>query len=346
MSRSSEIDSYLIQARSFIDNLEFGDAQDAIVSALNVDANYAPAYELLGEVFAEQEQQPNARVAFTKAIELDAGSLDATTGFEKYLWMGQLCETGGEQSIAYYRTGVKRLIAAIAATTEADQPPMRARLASAYSAMAELYMTDLCMTENAEEQCEKYVTNALLADDRSSEALQTLASMRLSQSRVEDAKTTLANSMSIWKDQVPGAPGFPTYASRLSLVRLLLECEMTEDALEVLQQLEHEVDEVVDLWFLFGWTYYLQGEAHAEASEERKESWEDARDCLHRCEKLYRRLDWNDEALKEHASDLLGNINAAGISIEHKDEPDQEPQANGDIEEEDWESDEDEMDEN
>lgn len=203
------------------------------------------------------------------------------------------------------------------------------------------------MTEGAEQQCEKYVTNALLADDESSEALQTLASMRLSQSRMEDAKTALANSISVWKGQTPGIPGFPTYTSRLSLVRLLLECEMMDDALDVLQQLEAEDDQVVDLWFLFGWTYFLQGERHGETQQDkRRESWEDARDCLHRCEILYKQFNWDDESLKEHASDLLANINAAGISIEHQ-EPAAEPATeNGaDVAEEDWESDEDDMDE-
>lgn len=341
---ASEVDSLLTRARACADSLEFAEAQEVIVSALNIDANYAPSYELLGEIFAEQDQQSNARIAFSKAIELDATPDDATTGFEKYLWMGQLCEEGGEASLAYYKTGVKRLIGMIAQTKEESQPVIRARLASAYSAMAELFMTDLCMSANAEEQCEKYVTNALLADDKSSEALQTLASMRLSQTRLKEAKTILANSIAIWKDQVPGAPGFPTYASRLSLIRLLLECEMTDDSLQVLQQLEHEADEVVDLWYLFGWTYYLQGEAHPDNSEERRESWEDARDCLHKCENLYRRLDWNDDGLREHASDLLGNINAAGISIEHRD-PEAEPVMNGDgVEDDDWESDEHEMD--
>lgn len=201
------------------------------------------------------------------------------------------------------------------------------------------------MTENAEEQCEKYVTNALLAHDRSPEALQTFASMRLSQVRIEDAKEKLATSMSIWEDQVPGTPEFPTYASRLSLVRLLLECEMTEDAFRVLQQLQQEDDEVVELWYLFGWTYYLQGE-NSKDLEKRREAWEDSRDCLHKCQSLYQRMDWDDEALKEHASDLLANIHAFGISIEFE-----EPHMNATEEEDDsgdeehWESDEDEMDE-
>lgn len=274
---STDIQSALKQARLAADDLDYDQAQAHVVSALEIDANYAPSYELLGEIFVEQEQIDNARIAFQRAIELDQ---DSSTAFEKYLWMGQLCETNGLDAINYYKKGVKRLISVIADLPESEQPILRSRLASAYSAMAELYMTDLCMNDNAEQECEKYVTNALLADDKSSEALQTLASMRLSQSRVDDARTTLKNSMSIWQDQVPGTPGFPTYAARISLIRLLLECEMTDDAQQVLSQLENEGDDNVDLWYMYGWSYYIQGELEKDP-EARRELWEDARDCLH-----------------------------------------------------------------
>lgn len=331
----SEIDSFLKQARGAADDLDFHAAQSHVVSALELDANYASAYELLGEIFVEQEQLGNARIAFQRAIELDSSS--SKTGFEKYLWMGQLCETSGRDAIVYYKKGIQRLIAVIADLPENEQSLLRSRLASAYSAMAELYMTDLCMEENAETECEKYVTNALLADDKSSEALQTMASMRLSQSRVEDAKTTLRNSMSIWQDQVPGTPQFPTYAARISLIRLLLECEMTEDAQKVLQQLENEGDDNVDLWYMYGWSYYVKGELEQD-EDARRELWEDARDCLHRCEKLYKALEHDDAEMQEHASILLGNIHHAGISILPQDD-----QANGhgedDEDNETWESD-------
>lgn len=318
---NEERNACLVQAKLAIDRLDYDEAQEHIVAALNLDSNYPPAYELLGEIFVEQDQHQNARIAFGKAIELDIDGADAKSGFEKYLWMGQLSEEGGTQAIDFYRKGVKRLINAIADTEEQHQPVMRARLASAYSAMAELYMTDLCMSEGAEQSCEKYVTNALLADDKSAEALQTLASMRLSQQRIDEAKTTLRNSISIWQDQTPGSVGFPTYVSRMSLVRLLLECEMTDDALHVLQQLEQEDDGTVELWYLYGWNYYLQGEVVPDAdSEKRRELWEESRDCLHRCEKLYRTLDWQDLDLQEHASVLLGNIHGYGISIEVADD--------------------------
>lgn len=140
---NAEIEALLVTAKQCIDNLDFEDAQDQITSVLKLDEAYAPAYELLGEIYVEQEQEDDARTAFKKAIALDKHEENSMTGFEKYLWMGQLCKEGGEMAIKYYKTGVKRLISVIARTEETDQYSMRARLASAYSAMAELYMTDL-----------------------------------------------------------------------------------------------------------------------------------------------------------------------------------------------------------
>lgn len=338
-----DIQQHLKQARLAADRLDYDEAKSSIIAALELDDKYPPSYELLGEIFVEQGQPANARTAYTKAIELDTGA-ETDVGFEKYLYMGQLAEDGGDSAIAFYKKGVKRLIGAISKLPESEQATLRNRLASAYSAMAELYMTDLCMNDNAEESCEKYVTNALLADDKSSEALQTLASMRLSQTRIEEAKKALSDSISIWQDQTLGDIGFPSYSSRVSLVRLLLECEMTEDAMLVLQQLEREDDQAVELWYLYGWNYYLQGELlDAAESAKRQDLWEEARDCLHRCETLYKSLDWDDPDLQEHASVLLGNIHGAGISIEHKEDQEKGAPAEEDVEEAEWESDDEAM---
>lgn len=135
---------HITSARQHLDNLNFDDAHYELTSALKLDEANAIVYELLGETFVEQGDPDEARKAFRRAIDLEkANGTSATGGFEKYLWMGQLSEEGGEASIAYYRTGVKLLISVIGKEEEVDQPPMRARLASVYSAMAELYMTDL-----------------------------------------------------------------------------------------------------------------------------------------------------------------------------------------------------------
>jgi len=52
----------------------------------------------------------------------------------------------------------------------------------------------------AEQTCERLLEEALGVDPGNSEAYQTLASVRLSQQRPEDAKTCLENAWMAWKD--------------------------------------------------------------------------------------------------------------------------------------------------
>lgn len=343
-SDGEDVPTLLARARGQLDELSYDDARGTLVRALELDPSHAASHELLGELFVDQGHRDHARISFEKAVELEtAAAASASTAdgagegeagaetFAKYLWLAQLCDEGSE-SLRWYETGVERLSRHIPAVSSAQEAAaLRARLASAYSAMAELYMTDLCMAPEAESRCEAYVTKALLADDEHAEALQTLASMRLSQQRNDEAQAALRRSLNLWLDpardsQSDGPEKTPSYSTRLSLVRLLLECEMLDDAHRVLDGLEAEDDEQVELWYLSGWTYVLLGErVHSaggpDAGPERHALWEDARDCLKKCEKLYRAQDYDDDALREHASDLLALVHGAGISLEPRPEP-------------------------
>lgn len=54
---------------------------------------------------------------------------------------------------------------------------------------------------DAEKNCEELLSLALQTDPGNPEALQTLASVRLSQQRPEDAKQCLEQAWSVWKDR-------------------------------------------------------------------------------------------------------------------------------------------------
>lgn len=136
------------------------------------------------------------------------------------------------------------------------------------------------MEPDAEERCEKYVTEALLVVPTSAEALQTLASVRISQQRGEDAIAALKRSFAVWKDSEDSVP---TFASRINLSKLLIETGEYETALEVLERLQLEDDQLPDLWYLGGWCLYLLGEQEKEGKE-RVELWEGAREWLGNCE--------------------------------------------------------------
>lgn len=61
------------------------------------------------------------------------------------------------------------------------------------------------MEPDAEANCERFVAEALLAVPDSAEALQTLASVRISQTRISEAQSVLEQSVGLWKNLEPGS---------------------------------------------------------------------------------------------------------------------------------------------
>ena len=100
--------------------------------------------------------------------------------------------------------------------------------------------------EDAESRCEALITEALLVTPEAPEVLQTLASIRISQLRTEDAQAALKRSISLWKDLTPEDPKVPDFAVRVSLARLLMEVTLEFEALEVLERLILEDDQSVE----------------------------------------------------------------------------------------------------
>lgn len=138
---------------------------------------------------------------------------------------------------------------------------------------------------DAETRCSGYLDLALRVDagaDVNPEIYSTLASVRLSQSRVDDARNALEKSFSIWRDLPTDAPAIPAYVSRLGLARLLVEVDNYDDALDVLEGLEDEDDEEPELLYLLGLANWLKGERSHGSHNDDKEYYVDAREALER----------------------------------------------------------------
>ncbi|RKP04917.1 hypothetical protein THASP1DRAFT_20505, partial [Thamnocephalis sphaerospora] len=264
--------------------------------------------------------------------------LEPAKGHEKYLCLGQL--SVGIDALQYYERAVERLSAErVAYAAESDEAKILARqLSSALVSMTEIYLTDCCFEADAEQKCEQYLEQAVQADATNAEVYQTLASVRLSQQRPEDAKQALEKSVSLWIDLDPRDPAYPQSDARIALVKLMLEMELYDRALTILDGLQREDDQSVDMWYLFGWTYYCQGEQEGVTQERRLEVWEEARECLLQTEKLYQQQEHDDEGILEHAQELLATLNAALPPRSGDDEEEEEEEgAGGKDGEEDWE---------
>ena len=166
---------------------------------------------------------------------------------------------------------------------------------------------DLSFEPNAEKTCEDLLSLALQTDPGNPEALQALASVRMSQQRPDDAKECLEKAWSAWKDLesgksflghglnvllaygLPDDPRLPPIPTRLALVKLFLELSLYTPALLVLHDVMASDDQEVEAWYLEGWCFFLMSEQAQEHGGKLDElTWQelakDARDCLETCQ--------------------------------------------------------------
>lgn len=306
--QTSQPEEALVQAKRAL-NLLQPTSEPAVASL--------PALNLIGEINVELGDVDAAREAFLAAVSLDNEGI--SDGAEKFLWLAQINEAGGAESVQWFNKGIevlKRELGDLEGKVkkfEVDESieEKKTKIANALCGIAEIYMTDLSWEEDAEPRCEAAVTEALLVAPNNPEPLQTLASIRISQVRVDDAKAALSRSLGLWKDLEPNDPRIPDYSTRISLSRLLMEAEMEEEAIEVLERLVGENDSSVEAWYLGGWCLHLLGEKQkaGEQTETARALCRASRDWLENCLKLYTSLDYEDDRLKEHAEELLKGLN-------------------------------------
>lgn len=311
-----------------------------------------PALTLIAEIYIDLGDIEAARDFFLQAVEVDPEGLvpeGAGGGAEKFLWLAQLCEEGGAKSVEWFERGIAILRAQIGELEGKSNlgkvallEEKRTKLADALCGIVEVYMTDLSWEADAESRCESLITEAVLVGKNNPQPLQTLASIRISQLRLEDAKTALTRSIDLWRDLPPEDPAVPAFPTRISLARLLLETEMDEEASEVLERLVTEDDQSVEAWYLGGLNLYLKGDRERKAAAGRsranddsewKMAWGISRGWLENCLRLYKMLDYEDERLRAHAMELMAEIQEAigDLAVEDEGEPG--------LDEEDWEDD-------
>ncbi|KAF2667731.1 hypothetical protein BT63DRAFT_299408 [Microthyrium microscopicum] len=296
--------------------------------------NCLPALSLLGEINVELGDIDAARDYFGQAAQIDEdGDLpeQAGGGADKFLWLAQLSEEGGKDSVMWFEKGAavlrRQITAAIEEGMDQDTQALlleekKSKLSNALCAIAEVYMTDLSWDDKtAEEVCDRVVKEALEISPNNPEILQTVASVRISQLKVDEAKAYLQKSLDLWMDLPEDSPQVPDFPVRISLARLLMEAEMEEQALEVVERLIQEDDHSVEAWYLGGWCLHLLAEKQKPAANgasngkaavnttEQQELQKRARRWLLRCLKIFETLEYEDEKLQEHAEELIASLN-------------------------------------
>ncbi len=146
--------------------------------------------------------------------------------------------------------------ATIGTTTEEAQYNLLAgQIVTGLVAAAELYLTDLCYEEDAEIQCESLLKEALQIDPQGVEALQSYASMRLSQHRKDEAVEALLKVHQRYAELDSAECDLPPYHFRVATAKMLIEIEHEREAIDILEQCLLENDGETEVWYLAAHCY-------------------------------------------------------------------------------------------
>ncbi|XP_041844145.1 probable assembly chaperone of rpl4 isoform X2 [Melanotaenia boesemani] len=330
------VQQLLEKTEECMDSLDFEMAGLFCQRALDVDPNNLQGLDMQGHIYSELGDTQKAKEVFLRAVQLSPD-----VGHSKYMYLGQIHTS--QESVDYYTKGIQVLLSALekqeaaaqtgaaALTDEDHERPTAKDVSVAYCSIAEIYLTDLCMEEGAGDKCREFIEKALQYHHDNPEALQLMASYLFSTDRNQEGKEYLLKSVGMWlpaqKQSASSSTTeedtlneIPPYESRITTAKLLIEGEEYEMAVDVLEVLLEEDDEVVQVWYLSGWVCYLQWEKakeqqereRREVTEEEKEEWralqEAARSYLTNAKKLHNKLRCDDQPMLEHVEQLLGEL--------------------------------------
>lgn len=222
------------------------------------------------------------------------------------------------------------------------------------------------MEEAAEGNCDSLIARALSIAPDNPEARLSLASIRMSQQRFDEAKSVIVKLYQdiqgidscrfpallvfteLYKLTIIVDEALPDLPARLLLSRLLLEHTLHVPALEILGTVREEDGLNVEGAYLEGWAFNLRAEALQESSNGTAEEAEEAEEtglekltadeCLSEsmrslleCANLFTEQDYEDEGIGKHVAELLEELEKKGVKPA---EPEEEPEEG---EEGDWE---------
>lgn len=314
-----DVEQLLSQAEKCIDQFQFELAHKFCQRALEREADNLKALETSGHVMMELKQHEAGKQFFMKAVELQPD-----IGHAKYMYLGQMNQ--GEASIKYFQKGIEVMLKEKEITNQLSTKSTEASasetaeyfasdrdISSAYCAIAEIYMTDLCLEDGAADKCQENVEKAITADSLNPEAYQLKAQFLMNIEKVQEAKEMIEKSVSLWlpqlqenDDDVPeNMPGV-SYDTRIVTSKILIELELYEMANEVLFTLLDETDEDPQVWYLMGYASVL--ESAKCKGDDAEDALTNAREYLQNAQTTYHKVEFDDPEMLKHIEELLEKI--------------------------------------
>ncbi|KAJ6245595.1 hypothetical protein M0813_20014 [Anaeramoeba flamelloides] len=201
-SKTKKAEELKVKAEKALSQFNFQQAVDLYSKALLLVPNDTTTMDTLGMIFLETGNQEEAIEMFNQSIKFQSLKSEVP-----YMYLGQLYK--GEESVECFEKGIEILINEFESikkkTNQTEEMKTKLEnlikeIISGLCSLVEIYMTDLCFDEDAEERCENYLKKAFELSENNFESYLTLCNLRISQERNEDAKSSLFTSISLWNN--------------------------------------------------------------------------------------------------------------------------------------------------
>ncbi|EAL61937.1 hypothetical protein DDB_G0291013 [Dictyostelium discoideum AX4] len=277
-------EEYIQQGEKYASEYHFDKALSSFENALKLDPINTLVMDTIGEILVENGDIENAKTYFLKSIKTDPEDSPS-----KYMNLGQL--VGGDDALNCYRKGIqimerelKQLIKEQGSKyndlqhiprplkssspvgedddgedtvyeSDEDDPIiiLKQQLCSALCSISELYLTDQCFDDDAEDQCESNLKRAIGYSPNSPEPYSLMASMKISQVKNQEAIEYLNKSYQLWEHS--DIDDRPEFDYRFNISLLFIELKENRTAVDILEQLVNEQDNIAELWYTLGVVY-------------------------------------------------------------------------------------------
>ncbi|KAM9994045.1 hypothetical protein ACTFIZ_012013 [Dictyostelium cf. discoideum] len=279
-------EEYIQQGEKYASEYHFDKALSSFENALELDSTNTLVMDTIGEILLENGDIEKAKTYFLKSIKTDPEDSPS-----KYMNLGQL--VGGDDALNCYRKGIeimerelKQLIkeqgskyndlqhiprplkSSIAHSEEEEEDNgdiiyesdeddpiiiLKQQLCSALCSISELYLTDQCFDDDAEDQCETNLKRAIGYSPNSPEPYSLMASMKISQVKNQEAIEYLNKSYQLWEHS--DIDDRPEFDYRFNISLLFIELKENRTAVDILEQLVNEQDNIAELWYTLGVVY-------------------------------------------------------------------------------------------
>jgi len=288
------VDDLLERVENYVEAFQFDLALKFCEKATQLEPSNTKVLETTGNVCAEMGDIVKAEEYYMKAVKIQPDK-----GFVKYLYLGQISQ--GKAAVEFFLTAINVMKSELNNTEAANVENLKLQLSNVYCSLAELYMTDCCMEEDAQKQCEKYCQEAIESNEKNPDAYLNMCNYLLSSNEMEKTKETLAKVYDLWKtfteQDLDHIPSLIAYESRLTLVKLLIEAEEYDKVSSIVDQLIEENEDDVRIWYYLGLAKNLLFE--------NDNTLDNPRFYLEKALELFEKTGVEDIDMKEHIEEIL-----------------------------------------